>query len=106
MHVCHAHICLNGFILHECVLSHADDISASESESHRVNFSSIVPDTEVKCGKLPTDLPEHINKKWFIKTANDIVCCLRQYGIAVVNNFLGEKLGEKILNEVITCYML
>lgn len=55
---------------------------------------------EISDQKLPSDLPGHMTATWLQKTSADIARCLKLFGIAVINNFLGSQLGEKILREV------
>lgn len=74
---------------------------SEQTENSTEEFISPLPDTDLMNRQLPLDLPPHVSRKWMIKVANDIVGCLNQYGIAVVDKFLGDVLGDKILNEVI-----
>lgn len=78
-------------------------ITIDMSLSSRTSQLGEFPFEDELTTNLPANLPPHCTQSWLNKTSNDIAGCLKQYGIAVVNNFLGTALGDQIYTEVGVC---
>lgn len=73
---------------------------ANSEPSHPTNH---IEDNVPSEPAIPSELPSHVTMQWLNKISSDVVNCLNQFGVAVVNSFIGAAMGTMILNEVSYC---